>query len=188
MIKKFLTGFCAALLTCAAIAEEPVPMRDGDYLNKLTMEYRTESHEFSTTGKKLKVLFILNRTGARDAVELMQMMPCDYEAFLTSADRKEFAGGGYDRFMKGTSFREKRREFTRKITKDYDVIILGGIAFEALPQFVQNRLIAKVQKGTPLLQVYLIREDFKPRKELQGQALNMPFKNWMPQKIWLKQS
>lgn len=98
------------------------------------MEYRTESHEFSTTGKKLKVLFILNRTGARDAVELMQIMPCDYEAFLTSADRKEFAGGGYDRFMKGTSFREKRREFTRKITQDYDVIILGGIAFEALPQ------------------------------------------------------
>ena len=183
MMKKFLTGFCAALLTCAAIAEEPVPMRDGDYLNKLTMEYRTESHEFSTTGKKLKVLFILNRTGARDAVELMQMMPCDYEAFLTSADRKEFAGGGYDRFMKGTSFREKRREFTRKITKDYDVIILGGIAFEALPQFVQNRLIAKVQKGTPLLQVYLIREDFKPRKELQGQALNMPFRNWIDAEI-----
>ena len=133
-MKKLLILFCAAVTGCAAaVAAETVPMRDGDYLNKLTMEHRTESVEFSTSGKKLKVLFIINRTGARDAVELMQIMPCDYEALLT-ADRKDFAIGAYDRFMKGTSFSEKRREFARKISKDYDVIILGGITLDKLPK------------------------------------------------------
>ncbi len=178
-MKKLLILFCAAVTGCAAaVAAETVPMRDGDYLNKLTMEHRTESVEFSTSGKKLKVLFIINRTGARDAVELMQLMPCDYEALLT-ADRKNFTVGAYDRFMKGTSFSEKRREFARKISKDYDVMILGGITLDKLPKAQQNRLIAKVKKGTPLLQVVLTKEDFNLPKALQGKAIAMPFKNWI---------
>ncbi len=182
-MKKFLMLFCTAILSCAAaVAAEEVPMRDGDYLNKLTMEYRTASYDFSTTGKKLKVLFILNRTGARDAVELMQMMPCDYEAVLT-ADRQNFAVGAYDRFMKGTSLSEKRREFTRKLSKNYDLIILGGVALNVLPKPQQNRLLAKVAKGTPLLQVYLTKEDFKANKKLQGKALTMPFKNWIDAEV-----
>ncbi|MBR2356512.1 MAG: beta-galactosidase [Lentisphaeria bacterium] len=171
--------FTALLMLCGmAYSADKVPMRDGDYLNKLTMEYRTPSVEFSTTGKKLKVLFILNRTGARDAVELMQMMPCDYDYVLTF-DRKNFATGSYERFMKGTSFSEKRREFTRKLNKDYDVIILGGITLDKLPKAQQNRLIAKVKKGTSLLQVVLTKEDYKLHKNLQGKKLDIPFKNWI---------
>ena len=139
--------FTALLMLCGmAYSADKVPMRDGDYLNKLTMQYRTPSVEFSTTGKKLKVLFIINRTGARDAVELMQLMPCDYEAVMTM-DRKTFSAGAYERFMKGTSFSEKRREFTRKLNKNYDVIILGGITLDKLPKALQNRLIVKVKKG-----------------------------------------
>lgn len=180
MAGKLFRGILIALAwTAAAVwADDEVPMRDGDYLNKLTMEYRTPSVEFSTTGKKLKVLFILNRTGARDAVELMQLMPCDYEAVLTY-DRKLLSAGSYERYMTGTSAGEKRREFTRKLAGQYDVIVLGGITLDKLPPIVQNRLTNKVRSGTPLLQVCLTKEDFKPHRNLQGTPLPIPFKNWI---------
>jgi len=177
-MRKIILLFAALLMSGMVYSADKVPMRDGDYLNKLTMEYRSPSVEFSTTGKKLKVLFIINRTGARDAVELMQLMPCDYEAVMTM-DRKTFSAGAYERFMKGTSFSEKRREFTRKLNKNYDVIILGGIVLDKLPKALQNRLIAKVKKGTPLLQVVLTKEDYKLHKDLAGKALEIPFKNWI---------
>lgn len=181
-MRKIILIAAALLMSGMAYSAEKVPMRDGDYLNKLTMEYRTPSVDFSASGKKLKVLFILNRTGARDAVELMQMMPCDYEAILTF-DRRNFTTGSYERFMKGTSFSEKRREFTRKLNQNYDVIILGGFTLDKLPKAQQNRLIAKVRKGTPLLQVVLTKEDYKLHKNLTGNALKIPFKNWIDAEV-----
>lgn len=188
MRHSILRFFACTLLAClslAAIDEEK--RHDGAYLNALTLKYPAENHCFSGTGKRLNILFILNRSGARDGVEFLSLMPSDYDAVLTF-DRKTMArNNAYEQYMQGTSIGEKRRELTQKLNRKHDLIILSGVKFEAFPKAIQNRIATKVKAGTPLLRICLMPEDYSEQALLKGTPVPIPFSSWIDADIKAEQ-
>ena len=67
----------------AIAAMNAAPWHDGGYLNEVTMDFKTPCHPMAElAGIQPRILFILPRIGARDAVELLQLMPAEYGAVL----------------------------------------------------------------------------------------------------------
>lgn len=79
-MKHILSAFLSAAVTLPALA-----VHDGAFLNKITDEYVTPHHKFFVQEDKqpVRVLFILSRSGARDAVELGQRIPLQADHLLT---------------------------------------------------------------------------------------------------------
>ena len=107
-------------LLLAAVFLPLAAKHDGSYLNRITEEYVTPHYSFQTKPEQrpIRVLFILSRSGARDAVEIVQRMPMKSEYFLTPGRQKFASEDMYESAMDGTTIFEKERELQRKLDRE----------------------------------------------------------------------
>ena len=157
---------------------------DSSYLNKVTNEYVTPHYSFQRKpdAARIRPLFILMRSGARDAVEVDERMPMEPEHFLVYG-RNEFAWEDmYESTHEGTSTYEKERELSIKLEKEYDIYVVGQFEFKKLPQKAQYLILKAVRdEGKSLVFVQsgkvsrlpyqaLYRNEIAIPKEFQGFA------------------
>ena len=112
----------AAAATAAATAAFGVlPCR---YLHEMTGEYVTPHHSFrgSDAERPLKVLFLLDRQGGRDAVEAVQRFNIEPTYFLMTGGDRIAQEDMYESAWAGTTVYEKTRELDEKLNGRYDHI------------------------------------------------------------------
>ena len=112
MNKKLFGLFAAAAMAFPLSAKH-----DSAYLNKVSREYVTPHYKFQQKddAKLIKPLFILMRSGARDAVEVVQRMNMDASHFLAYG-RFIFAHEDmYESTHDGSSIFEKEKELSETL-------------------------------------------------------------------------
>ncbi|MFH0963753.1 MAG: beta-galactosidase trimerization domain-containing protein [Planctomycetota bacterium] len=103
----------------------------------------------------LKVLFITYRVGMREIVEICQRFDIKREVF--AIERPEvFAGetgtGEYDFGpFPGTRPEDQVTRLREKLKGEYDVIVIGNIPWEVLPDWARGEILGKVEDGTGLV-------------------------------------
>lgn len=129
---------------------------DGSYLRDITMEYETAHLEWASTLSegKIRVLFIVTRKGGREIVETAQRIGLDFTA-LTAYSRVQLAyEDTYESAVEGTTVFEKTNELLQKLEGAYDLIILGNVMFDNLPQEAQFKILCKVSDGAGLIMTW----------------------------------
>ena len=135
----------------------------GRYLHEMTGEYVTPHFDFrgSVAERPLKALFVLDRRGARDAVEVVQRFNVEPTYFLTVSGDRIAAEDMYESAWKGTSVHEKTRELDEKLNARYDLYVFGRKAFTSVNEEHRYRILKAVRDtGAGLLMV----SDLGPRK------------------------
>ena len=104
----------------------------------------------------VKVLFILPRGGAREAIEVAQRLDIDYEYVMTLS--QEVLGwtsttGPYAP-AEGVSLDDMTAELNEKLKQDYDVIVIGLIKWDMFPRECLYTIMEKVHDGTGLVCAY----------------------------------
>ncbi len=171
IMKKFLL-----MLLAFAVALPLLGKHNGDYLNKLTEEYVTPHYKFQSKpeSKKLRVLFIVSRSGGRDAVEIAQRMSMEAEYFLTYGPRIFAAENMYESAMEGTSIYEKEKELTEKLKKEYDVCVIGNFEFTLLPESAQFQILTAMTKGMGLVLDHQLAIKKLPYGKLYQKGVEIP--------------
>ena len=126
------------------------------YLHEMTGEYVTAHHSFrgSLAEKPLKTLFILDRRGARDAVEVVQRFNVEPTYFLTIYGNRIAAEDMYESAWEGTTLYEKTRELDLKLNEKYDLYVFGRKAFTSVNEEHRYRILKAVRDdGAGLLMV-----------------------------------
>ena len=169
MLRKIL--LFAALLPFIAFAKH-----DGEYVTTMKGEVKTPHFEFGKNGDKpLRVLFILNRQGARDAVELAERMPLAPEYFITY-EREFFASDSvYEAALTGTSFAERSAALSSLLEKEYDIYVIGRFNFAKLPEEAKYKILSRVENGAGLVTA---RMPFRlPYKKVYSTPIDASFLN-----------
>ncbi|MBO4631163.1 MAG: hypothetical protein J5858_04495, partial [Lentisphaeria bacterium] len=163
-------------LLLAAVLLPLAAKHDGAYLNRITEEYVTPHYSFQTKPEAcpIRVLFILSRSGARDAVEIVQRMPMKAEYFLTCSHQTFALEDMYESAMEGTTFFEKERELDRKLNADYDLYVVGNFTFGKLPEKAQYRILKAVTDGKGLLLIYPRKAARLPYRKLYEKKIGVP--------------
>ncbi|MCM8804071.1 MAG: beta-galactosidase [Candidatus Omnitrophica bacterium] len=145
---------------------------DGNYLNEVSEKYITPHIKLAKpySKGKIKVLFIVPQSGARETVELAQRISLEYKVFITGEPSLFAKTDKWSASVKGTSPFEKKTELLNKLSQNYDAIILGNVNFSILPFECQKNIFEKVEKGTGLLICYYF-----------------PFPDFTEGKIWERQ-
>ena len=165
-MKKNIIMLCACLL---AVNFTVNAKHDGAYYNTLTENFKTDHLSWEKTKLPLKVLFYIQQTGARDAVELALRMNLEYTPYLSARD--QFSSDSvYVAALTGTSQFEKSEELRAKLQKDLQVIFLGNVPFAKAPADVQFQLLMKVKDGTGLI----IHGKKLPYKKIYATTLKRP--------------
>ncbi|MBO4632024.1 MAG: beta-galactosidase, partial [Lentisphaeria bacterium] len=149
---------------------------DSSYLNKVTNKYVTPHYEFQQKpdAERIRPLFILMRSGARDAMEVDERMPMDPEHFLVYG-RFQFAHEDmYESTHEGTSNYEKEKEISDKLEKEYDIYIVGQFEFTKLPQTAQFQILNAVRNGKSLIFVQSGKVSRLPYKALYRNEIDVP--------------
>ena len=169
-MKKMLCLLAAALLA------QLYGKHNGDYLNRITADYVTPHYLFQTKtdAKPLRTLFILSRSGARDAVETVQRMPMEAEYFLTYNQSTFAQEDMYESTIEGTSRYEKEKELAAKLDRDYDVCVVGFFDFTKLPESAQLRLLRATASGMGLILVHPTVVRRLPYKKLYADSVAIP--------------
>lgn len=167
-------------LLLAIAAVNAAPWHDGGYLNEVTLEFKTPCHPMAELAElQPKILFILARIGARDAVELLQLMPAEYGAVLCGSRTELVYKNQYESYMTGTDLASKQQELHDKLSKPWDVVVIGSHDLGILPEETRRKLLAKVYRGTGLLMVNLSADE--PREEMlpPGERKPVPIESWI---------
>ncbi len=156
------------------------PWHDGGYLNEVTMEFKTPCHPMAEMAAlQPKILFILPRIGARDAVELLQLMPAEYDAVLCGSRTELVYKNQYESYMTGTDLASKEQELHDKLSKPWNVVVVGSHDLGVLPDASRRKLLAMSHRGTGLLIVNLSADE--PREEMlpPGERKPAPVASWI---------
>ncbi|MBI3922075.1 MAG: beta-galactosidase [Armatimonadetes bacterium] len=141
-----------------AVVTRPLFARhEGEYLHQVSTELTTPCVPFAKpyARGKVKVLFLTPRTFcAREIVELWQRFDMDFEA-VTFYHSRELGGTDvWENSVLGGTPEEKLKELRTKLEKEYDCIVLGNVALDAIPVECQYQILKKVSEGTGLLLAY----------------------------------
>ena len=137
-----------ALAAAALAAATGFGAMECRFLHEMTGEVVTPHYDFrgSASEKPLKVLFILNREGARDAVEVVQRFNVEPTYFLTGGgDGKIAEESSFEAAWKGTSVHEKTLELDRKLNARYDLYVLGNKLFTSIGEEHRYRILKAVR-------------------------------------------
>lgn len=107
---------------------------------------------------KLKVFFIVPSVAYRNVQDLQERQKIDAVVYGTHTEK---------RF-------ERIPELISKLTKKYDVIVLGNVEFMSLPNEAQFRILTAVEAGTGLV-IVGERSPIAYRKVLQNRISNLKF-------------
>ncbi|MCM8822866.1 MAG: beta-galactosidase [Candidatus Omnitrophica bacterium] len=140
-------------------------------------------------GGRINVLWITYRRdgGFREIVELNQRMDINFTLFTLATPDKFNPWSGYYKPVAVTD-QEYQKDLEEKLSRQYDIIVLGKIRWKALPQSAREMILNKVLDGTILL-AYLgdwggckIAEDIKSEDltEVVGNKINLERKFLYP--------
>ncbi|MBQ6914158.1 MAG: beta-galactosidase [Kiritimatiellae bacterium] len=166
-----LTVFAAA---AAGSAFGVLPCR---FLHEMTGEYVTPHHSFrgSAAEKPLKVLFLLDRAGARDAVELVQRFSVEPTYFLMTYGDRIAQEDMYESAWAGTTVYEKTRELDEKLNAKYDLYVFGRKSFTSVNEEHRYRILKAVRdEGAGLLMVGDMSLPRMPYKKVCAEKLPAP--------------
>ncbi|MEN6641562.1 MAG: beta-galactosidase [Armatimonadia bacterium] len=111
-----------------------------------------------------KVLFITHRNAMREVIELAQRVEMDYRVFaMDGPGAFGETGIGVDaswRLVRGNSYEELAERLRGDLARDYDVIVLGAINWDALPLDCRYEILKKVKAGTGLVGVARTRDAY----------------------------
>ena len=136
--------FAAAGVAAAATAFGVLPCR---FLHEMTGEYVTPHHSFrgSDAEKPLKVLFLLDRTGGRDAVEAVQRFNIEPTYFLMVTGDRIAVENMYESAWTGTTIYEKTRELDEKLDAKYDLYVFGDKTLSSVNEEHRYRILKAVR-------------------------------------------
>jgi hypothetical protein len=101
-------------------------------------------------GGSIKALLIAPTFSQRETVELSQRISLDYQVIMTdSFDKFDYSADGY--MTVAPTVVGKIAE--ERLQKDYDIIIIGGVNWAALPSWMRLSILKKVYQGAGLLYV-----------------------------------
>lgn len=111
---------------------------------------------------KLKVFFLVPESlGGREVIELWERFDMDYEGTTVSLPglitRAEKGATYYCMFYerhKGVTLKERIDDIVSRLSRKYDVIVLGNVAFTTLPGEAQYLVLKQVAEGTGLVITY----------------------------------
>lgn len=158
----------------AASAFAVLPCR---FLHDMTGEYVTPHHDFRGTAaeKPLKALFLLDRAGGRDAVEVVQRFNVDPTYFMMVYGNRIAAEDMYESAWEGTSVYEKTRELDEKLNARYDLYVFGRKAFTSVNEEHRYRILKAVRDdGAGLLMVNDLGPHRIPYGKVYGNPLPAP--------------
>jgi Beta-galactosidase len=157
-MKKILSMTLVSLFATCSFAKH-----DGDYLNKLTRNYKTEHLSWfeKPHGGPVKTLFIVSRKGGREVIEAAQRMSLDFNAVPLVNSRKVAVENIYEGAIEGTGLHEKKMALVRAVDQKYDLIVIGNFNFDILPSEVQFKIFKQVMSGAGLVIVYPFKSKFK---------------------------
>lgn len=101
----------------------------------------------------IHALFITHRDAMREVVELSQRLSLDYRVLAMEA-RDRFApaeGAAWWQMVQGSSYDETAERLRGYLSERWDVVVLGGIKWDALPLDCQYLLLKQVKEGTGLV-------------------------------------
>ena len=129
---------------------------EGSYLRDITQDYKTQHLDWAPklSGGSIKTLFIVNRVAGREVAELRERLDVEQTALTTFNTRVMAVEDMYESAVEGTTVYEKTNELLRKLEGNYDLIVLGNFALDALPAEAQFKILSKVSQGAGLLLVY----------------------------------
>lgn len=141
----------AGMLLCVSLSV--YARHDGAYMNVVTDNFATPHLEWGTVeqSKKLRVLFIITRQCAREAVELTQRYPMERSVFVTYNHNAVTVDSPYDASLNGCTAFEKSQEIRDLAQKQYDVIIVSTAQITSLPPDAQCQLLQQVREGCGLV-------------------------------------
>ena len=184
-MKKILSMTLASLFATCSFAKH-----DGNYLNKLTRNYKTKHLAWfeKPQGGAVKTLFIVSRKGGREVIEAAQRMSLDFNAVPLVNARKVAVENIYEGAIEGTGLHEKKTALVRAVDRKYDLIVIGNFNFDILPSEVQYKILKQVMSGTGLVIIYPFKSKFKkvfakPVQRAAAQILKgVPLKG-LPEKL-----
>ncbi|MBI3921949.1 MAG: beta-galactosidase trimerization domain-containing protein [Armatimonadetes bacterium] len=104
-------------------------------------------------GGPIRALFIVPRSRARDAVELMQRVDTDHGSVLVYSE-SEF-GHPTDRMViKGATAPELADRMRRQLSRNVEAIVIGSVNWKTLPEEFQKGILDKVKGGCGLVFAY----------------------------------
>ena len=185
MKREFLTVGC---LTVAAAAFAALPCR---YLHEMTGEYVTPHFDFrgSSAETPLKTLFLLDRKGARDAVEVVQRFNVDPTYFLMTTGNRIAQEDMYESAWAGTTVFEKTRELDEKLNLGHRLYVFGHKPFTSVNEEHRYRILKAVRdEGAGLLIVSDLTVVKMPYKKVYAEKLPTPeFVSKFPSEYeWMK--
>lgn len=106
-------------------------------------------------GRKIKALVVAARVAHRDTVELAQRLEMEFDT-ISSFSRLKLGGSEAGRYSMpvGFSEAEQRLKLAGFLKKDHDVIIIGKMSADAIPDDLQARIREQVAAGTGLIFSY----------------------------------
>lgn len=130
---------------------------EGEYLHQVSTELATPCGPFARPYARgpLKALFLVPRTFcAREVVELWQRFDLEFEAVTFAHSGALAVTDVYENAVAGGTPEEKLAELRTKLDRRYDAIVLGNVAFDAIPIECQYTILKQVAEGTGLLLAY----------------------------------
>lgn len=133
----------------------PASRREGRWMNDIARDIATPHTPWARPlpGGPLKVAMLLNRVGAREAMELAQRLDMDFEAVLAYHPTALGLPDENAEFI-GTSITEKRVALEAMLEKQHDLFIIGCVQWTALPPEAAEAILAKVRDGMGLVIVF----------------------------------
>lgn len=118
--------------------------------------------------KKIKVLIVIPQQGARDIVEMSERMDIEYKYLMTGTPRELVAPENFLRQAMNAIYggllpngEEVIKRLATEVlypTNVYDLIVIGGVQWKVLPDFVRKNIVKRVEEGTKLLIIGLSEE------------------------------
>ena len=158
MIRFSIVTLLIVLSTATAFAESIGPLMDfGENYNTLSNEIVTPHVPWANPlpGGPIRAFFLVPRDSAREVVELTQRVQMDYDSILFYSYRVELFGHPRDRMdIVGAREEDKTKRLREKLTYPWDVIIIGNVKFNVIPEFARTEIMRRVEQGTPLIYIF----------------------------------
>ena len=155
-LERCLVLIALVVFSTSSLAAE-VPTRD-DFMKRaidafeISTDYQTPHTNWnrpSITGP-LKVLAIAPRWYHRESVELLQRFDVQISVFMS--DRVDLIGDTGPQTAYGSATMKVRTdELMKKLSQQYDVIVVGSMEWSALPKEAASLILSKVRNGCGLV-------------------------------------
>lgn len=164
LLKKMVLSVLLVVITTSAASTFAGPGFDGSYLTEYRGGVNTPHTKLASPYAmgKPNVLFLLCKDlgEGQEVKELAQRADLNIDVLFFKAPAEIGGKGMYYSQAMGVSPQEKEEALIEKLSRPFDVIVLGSVLFEGLPPSCKYLLLEKFRKGTGLV-IMRYRKSFK---------------------------